>query len=212
MGRGSFWGHSSAQCPSGLQSRDKVLLRAVPDFLCRHQHLVELPGVQGSWRVAQMSRMAWRPGVGYWTHLPSCCLSSVHSSRLFQPQGNSSCADGLVLERPRLEGEAGAERRQPGDPWLRAPWDSAAAIPWGVGPESHQTPNQEGQVESRLLIVPCALRKEAVGRLGDGGSRRQPGSATLALNQSQGCSVAVGIALPGWPRVPPPARNHVVLD
>lgn len=115
-------------------------------------------------------------------------------------------------ERPRLEGEEGAERRQPGSPWLRAPWDSAGAVPWGVGPESHQTPNQEGQVESRLLIVPCALRKEAVGRLGDGGSRRQPGSAALALTQSQGCGVAAGIALPGWPRVPPPARNHVVLD
>lgn len=99
-----------------LQSWGKVLLRAVPDFLYRRQHLMELLGVQGSLRVAQMSQMAWRLGVGYWIHLPSCCLFSIYSSHLFQPQGNSSCTDGLVLESSRMEGEEWAESRQPGGP------------------------------------------------------------------------------------------------
>lgn len=59
------------------------------------------------------------------------------------------------------------------------PWDVALV-------ESHQTPCQEGQVGSRLLIVLCALHKEAVDHLGNGDSWQQPGPAALALTQCQG--------------------------
>ena len=59
------------------------------------------------------------------------------------------------------------------------PWDVALV-------ESHQTPCQEGQVGSRLLIVLCALHQEAVDHLGNGDSWQQPGPAALALTQCQG--------------------------
>lgn len=84
-GVGVLLGAQLSSVSEPQRSWDKVLLRAVTNFLCRRQHLMELLGVQGSLRVAQMSQRAWRLGVGHWSHLPSCCLFSTHFSHLFQP-------------------------------------------------------------------------------------------------------------------------------
>ena len=129
-GAGVLFGAQRSSVSKLQPSWDKVLLRAVPHFLCRHQHLMELLGVQGPLRAAQMSQMAWRLGVGYWSHLPSCCLFSTHSSHLFHPQGNSSRTDGLILDSSRTEGEERAESLvvpDSGSPgilqgWLHGTW------------------------------------------------------------------------------------------
>lgn len=134
MGWGSFSGHSSAQCLSCSRAGTRS---------CSELSPISSADVS-TWWSSSVSRVLWGwhgcprwPGGWEWgtgAICPAAVFFSTHFSHLFQPQGNSSCTDGLVLESSHTEGEEWAESREPGGPWFRVPLALCRGDSMGHGP------------------------------------------------------------------------------